>query len=113
MEVAPVLEISGAEEGSPEPSICKHPLRDRLSDGALPRACESIQPVYRGPVGVACPEFHLVQDSPAGPLETMITIAMSVLGLLSTAEIVDDSRFGCRRNRVRHPPMKIRKQKDP
>ena len=101
MEVAPVLEISGAEEGSTELSVREHPLGDCLSDGGFPRSGESIEPVDRRFVEVTCPTFDLVQDVSTSPLETTTTVAVSVLGLLSVAGIVEDTRFGCRRNRVR------------
>ena len=42
LEVPPILEVSRAEEGGPELSIRKHPLRNRLRDGGL--ACPG-QPV--------------------------------------------------------------------
>jgi hypothetical protein len=82
VEVAPVLEVSRAEEGGTEPSVCERPLRDGLRDGGLPRSSEPIQPVDRGLVKVARPEFDLVQNGPASSLETTITVAMSILGLL-------------------------------
>ena len=101
MEVAPVLEISGAEEGSTELSVREHPLGDCLSDGGLPCSSESIEPVDRRFVEVACPKFDLVQDGPASPLEATITVAVSVLGLFGVAGVVEDTRFGCRKNLVR------------
>ena len=42
LEVPPVLEVSRTEEGSAKSSVCERPLRDCLSDGALPRPCEAI-----------------------------------------------------------------------
>ena len=101
MEVAPVLEISGAEEGSTELSVREHPLGDRLSDGGLPRTSESIEPVDRRFVEVACPKFDFVQDSPAGPLKATSTVAVSVLCPLGVVGVVEDTRFGCRKDGVR------------
>ena len=97
MEVAPVFEISGAEEGSTEPFVPEYPLSDRLSDGALPRSGESIEPVDRGFVRVACTEFALIHGGPAGPLKATITVAMSVPGLFDMEEIIGYSRYCCRR----------------
>ena len=111
MKVAPVLEISGAEEGSTELSVREHPLGDRLSDGSLPCTSESIEPVDRGFVEVACPKLDLVQDGPASPLETTITVAVSVLGLFGVAGVVEDTRFGCRKNLVRPLFLGTRKLK--
>jgi hypothetical protein len=110
-EVAPVFEISGAEEGGTESPLCEQPLRDRLSNGALSRSSESIQPVNRSFVKVACPEFDLVQDGTAGPLETTVAVAMAVLGLSSAAKIVEGTRFGCRRKRVRDPSLGKKERK--
>ena len=70
LEVPPVLKVSRTEEGGTKLSVRECPLRDCLSDGALPRPCEPIQPVDRGLVKVACPEFDLVQNGSTGPLET-------------------------------------------
>ena len=97
MEVAPVLEVSRAEEGGAEPSVCKHPLCDCLCDGALSRPSETIQPINRGLLEVASPEFNFVQNRSAGTFEATIAISMSILGLFRTSEIVDDSCFSYRR----------------
>jgi hypothetical protein len=105
-EVAPVFKVSGAEEGGTESSLCERPLRDCLSNGALPRSSETVQPVNRGFVKVACPELDLVQDGTAGPLETSVAVAMAVLCLSSATKIVEGSRFGCRRKRVRNPSLR-------
>ena len=48
LEVAPVLEVSGAKEGGTQPPVCEHPLRDRLCDGALPSPSEPVQPIDGG-----------------------------------------------------------------
>ena len=111
MEVAPVLEISGAEEGGTELSVREHPLGDRLSDGGLPRSSKSIEPIDRRFVEVARPKFDLVQDGPAGPLETTIAVSVSVLGLFGVAGIIENTRFGCRKNRVRPLFLGTRKLK--
>ena len=76
-------------------TICEHPLRDCLRDGALPRSGQPIQPVDRRPIEVPRPEFNLVQDSTAGALQTTFTVAMQVLGSLRTAESIENGRFSC------------------
>ena len=96
LEVAPVLEVSGTEKGGAEPSVCECSLRDCLRYGAFSRPCESIQPVDRGLVKVACLKLDLVQNcSLASPLEATVTIAMPVLGLFCASETVDDGCFNC------------------
>ena len=55
LKVAPVLEVSRAEEGSTEPPICKRPFCDRLSNGGLSRSREPVQPVDRGLAKVVRP----------------------------------------------------------
>ena len=97
LEGPPVLEVSGAKEGGTQPPVCKHPLRDRLCDGALARPSEPVQPIDRGFVGITGPQFDLVQDRRARSSETTISIAMSIPGLSGGPHIVDDSSFGCRR----------------
>ena len=111
MKVAPVLEISGTEEGSTELSVREHPLGDCLSDGGFPRSGESIEPVDRRFVEVACPKFDLVQDGPASPLEATITVAVSVLDLFGVGGVVEDTRLGCRKNWVRPLFLGTRKLK--
>ena len=88
LQVSSVLKVPRTEEGSTKMPIREHPLRNCLSDGALPRPCEPIQPVDRGFMKVACPEFNLVQNGYMGPLETTGAVAMSVLGLLRKAEVI-------------------------
>ena len=95
MEVPPVLEVSGAKEGSTKPSICKRPLRDRLGDGALPRPSETIQPVDGGLVEVADPQFDLIQNCCARSPETTIAVAVSIPSLLCTPDTVEGGCFGC------------------
>jgi len=97
MEVAPVFEVSRAEERGSELSIREHPLGDGLGDGGLPRSGQTIQPVDGGLVEVPCPEFDLVQNNSASPPETTFPAAMPVLGLLGAAKIVEDSCFGCQK----------------
>ena len=48
MEVAPVLEVSGTEEGGTELIICEQPLCDRLCDRALSCPGQSVEPVDGG-----------------------------------------------------------------
>ena len=95
MEIPPILEIPRAEEGSTELITCKQSLRDRPRDGALPRSSQPIQPVDGELVGVLCPEFYTVQDGPAGSLETTFLLAVSELGPIRTAEIVEGRFFSC------------------
>ena len=52
-EVAPIFEVSGAEERGTEMVICEQPLCDRLRDGALPCPGQSVEPVDGGPVEVS------------------------------------------------------------
>jgi hypothetical protein len=93
LEISPVLEVPGAEEGGTESPVCKRPFCDRLSDCHLPRSRESVQPVDGLLSKVMCPQFYLVQNCPAGSLETTVAISMSILGLVCIAKIVEDSRF--------------------
>ena len=60
LEVAPVLKVSGAEERSTEPSVRECPFSDCLRDGSLSCPSQPVQPIDRGFVGVACPEFNPV-----------------------------------------------------
>ena len=94
LEAPPVLEVSGAKEGSTKPSICKRPLRDRLGDGTLPRPSETVQPVDGGLVEVADPMFDFVQNCCTRPPETAIAVAVPIPGLLCTSDTVEDSCFG-------------------
>jgi len=48
VEVAPVLEVSGAEERGTELIICEQPLRDRLSDRAFSCPSQPVEPVDGG-----------------------------------------------------------------
>ena len=97
LEAAPVLEVSGTEEGCTQPPVRKRPFRDGLCDGALPRPSETVQPVDGGFVEVTGPEFDLVQNCYACSSETTIPVAMSILGVLCVPYIIEDSGFGCRR----------------
>ena len=47
VQVATVLEVSGAEKGCPKETISEQKLRDGLSDGRLPCSGEAIQPEDR------------------------------------------------------------------
>ena len=93
LEIAPVLEVSRAKEGGPEPSLGEHPLCDRPRDRTLSRSGESIQPVDGGQARVARPEFDLVQNRAPGSLETTIVVAVSILSPLRLMEIFEDSCF--------------------
>ena len=97
LEVPAVLEVPRAEEGCTQPPICKGPFRDRLRNGALPRPCETVQPVDGGFVEVAGPEFDFVQNCCPCSSETTIPVAMSILGVLCAPYIIKDSGFGCGR----------------
>ena len=95
MEVAPVHEVSRAEEGGPKLSAGECPLRNRLGDGTLPRSGQSIQPVDGGFIEIPCPELDLVQDNSTSSLETTFAAAMAIFSGLRTAEIVEDNCFSC------------------
>jgi len=96
VEVAPVLEVSRAEEGGPELSVYEYPLRDGLGDGALPCSGQTIQPVDGRLVEVPRPELDLVQNGSASSLQTTPTASVTVLGILGTPEIVENSCFSYR-----------------
>ena len=98
LEVPPVLEVPGAEEGGSQPSIRSRPLRDRLCNGALPRPGEPVQPIDGGFVEVTGPKLDLVQNCCTCSAETTIPIAMSILGLFCAPYIIEDCSFvwgGC------------------
>ena len=42
-----------------------------------------------------CPELDLIQECPAGSLDTTITAAVSILCALCTAECGEGKRFSC------------------
>ena len=94
VEVASVIEVSGAEEGGPETPVCERPLSNGLRNGALPRSGKPIQPVDRRLSEVRCPVPDLVQNGSTSSLETISTATMAILCLLCTADIVKDSRLG-------------------
>jgi len=96
VEIAPVLEVSGAEEGGPKLSVWENPLRDRLRDGGLPRPCQPVQPINWGLVKVPCPEFDLVQNDSAVSLEATPAVAMPTPSTPRTGDTVEDSRFSYR-----------------
>ena len=60
VEVAPVFEVSRAEERGAESSVRECPLGNCLGDGALPGPSKSAQPVDGGCIKVAGPEFDPV-----------------------------------------------------
>ena len=76
-------------------TVRKQPLRDRLRNGALPRSGQPVQPVDAGLAGVPCPEFDSIQDDFACSFETTFTLAVSKLGPVRTAEIIESELFGC------------------
>ena len=93
LEVTLVRKVPRTEEGGAKPSVCEGPLRDRLSNGALPHPCEPVQPIDRGSMKVECPEFDLVQKDPTRSLEATVTVAVSVLGLVGIAKTLEDFRI--------------------
>ena len=97
MEVASVLKVSRAEEGGTELSLCKQPLRDRLGDRALSCPRQPVEPVDGLFVEIPRPEFNLGQDGSTGSLEATFAAAVAILGLLCTAEVVEDGCFSYRR----------------
>ena len=96
LEVTPILEIPGAEEGGTQPPVRKRPLRNRPCDGALPSPGETVQPVDGGLVKVADPKFDFVQDGCACSSKTTTAVTMSILGTFCTPDVVENSGFGCR-----------------
>ena len=106
LEVAPVLEVSGAEEGCTQPPVRKRPLRNSLCDGALARPSEPVQPVDLGFVEVAGPEFNFVQDRRARSSKATIPISMPIFSLLGAPYTVEDSGFGCKRLFLRRSSWK-------
>ena len=96
-EVSPVREISGAEERGPESSVGKQSLCDRVRDGGLSRSGQSIQPVDRGCVEVACPEFDFIQNGGTGFLKTAVAISMPIFNILCITIFED----GCEGDHVR------------
>ena len=97
MKVTPVLEIPRTEERSTELSIREQALRDRLCNGALPRSRQPVQPEDRRPIEIPRPQFDLVQDGSASPLQTSfaVTIVMSIFGSFRAAKVIEDLRFSC------------------
>jgi hypothetical protein len=82
LEIALTLEASGVEKAGVEKSLCEHFLRDRLGDDGLSCPGEPVQQIG-------------VKSRPERPLETTVPVAMSILGLLRIAEIVEDSCIAC------------------
>ena len=97
LEAAPVLEVSGAEEGGTQPSVRKRPFRDRLCDCALPRPGETVQPVDGGLVEVTGPQFNFVQNCCTCSSKTTTPIAVSILGVFCAPYIIEDGGIGCMR----------------
>ena len=72
-------------------SVCEQSLCNGLSDGALARSGQPVQPVNGGFVKIPRPEFNIVQDGPAGSLEATFAATMAILRLLCATEVVKDS----------------------
>ena len=60
VEIAPVLEVSGAEERGTELIVCEQPLCDRLRDRALSCPGQPVEPVDGGLAEVPRPVLDLV-----------------------------------------------------
>ena len=88
VEVATVLEVSGAKKGCPQETISEQKLRDGLSDSRLPCSGEAVQPEDRGCVKVFSPRFDLVQDSLPRSPEAAPAISMLISSPASTAAAV-------------------------
>ena len=95
-EVAPILKVSGTKEGGSQAPVGERPPRDCLRDGALARPSEPIQPVDRGLVEVAGPEFDLVENCGACSSETIAAVSMSVFGFLCRPDVFEDGGFCCK-----------------
>jgi hypothetical protein len=95
MEVAPILEVSRAEEGSSQSSIRERPLRDRLRDCALPCSCQPIQPINRRLGGVPCPQLDIVQNGFTSSLQTTFAIAVLIFCPLCSTKTFEGVRFAC------------------
>ena len=93
LKVPPVLEIARTEEGSTELAIRKQPLRGSSRDRGLARSGQPIQPVDRELVRVPCPEFYGIQNGSACALETTFAVAVSILGTVCNAEVIEGRLF--------------------
>ena len=93
LKVPPVLEIARAEEGGTELAVRKQPLRGGLRDRGLARSGQPIQPVDGKLVRGPCPEFYGIQNGSARALETTFAVAVSVLGAICNAEVIEGRRF--------------------
>lgn len=78
-------------------SIRERPFCDCLCNCGLPRSGQPVKPVDGSLVEVPGPVFDRVKNSDTRALETAVTVTMSILCSLGAAEIVEDSRLGCRR----------------
>ena len=76
-------------------TVREQPLRDRLRNGALPRSGQPVQPVDGGLVEVPCPEFDTIQNGSPCSFEAAFALAMSKLGPVCIAEMIEDGLFGC------------------
>ena len=76
-------------------TIREHPLCDCLSDRALPRSGQPVQPVDRRPAEIFRPQLDLIQDGSPGPLQATFTITVLIFGCLRTAEIIEGGRLSC------------------
>ena len=97
MEVTSVLKISRAKERGAKLPIREHPFCNRLCDGGLPRPGQPVQPVNGRLVEAPGPVFNPVQNGPARPLETAVTVTVPILGPLCAAKIVEDSGLSCQK----------------
>ena len=58
------------------------------------------------------PELDLVQDSAARSFQTTVAVAVSILGLLRIAEVVEDSRFSYQRELFQRALIEITETED-
>ena len=95
LEIAPVLVVSRTKEGGTKQTICKHSFCNCLRNCGLPCASQPIQPVDRGFVKVPRPEFNLVQNGLACPLEATFAVTIPVLSPLCAIEVIEGGCFSC------------------
>ena len=93
LKVPPVLEIARTEEGGTELAVRKQPLRRGPRDRGLARSGKPIQPVDRELVRGPCPESYGIQDGSARALETTFAVAVSILGAICNAEVIEGRLF--------------------